>query len=78
MTIEELDKGVRRYFNQEPDRWLWPGGLFYFGKVMIDIAYVYGFIGQHEDYNDDETLLENITRIYGKEAADFVERGIHV
>lgn len=76
MNIGELGNGVRRYFHAKPDKWLWRDGLLAFGKVMIDIFYVEDFVSQHQEYNENESLQENITRIYGKEAADFVERGI--
>ena len=76
MNIGELGNGVRCYFHTKPDKWLWRDGLLVFGKVMIDIFYVEDFISLHKDYDENESLQENITRIYGKEAARFVEQGI--
>ena len=76
MNIGELGNGVRRYFHTKPDKWLWRDGLLVFGKVMIDIFYVEDFVSLHKDYDENESLQENITRIYGKEAARFVEQGI--
>lgn len=76
MSIGELGNGVRQYFYTKPDKWLWKEGLIIFGKVMIDVMYVEEFMRQHKDYDEDESIQENIIRIYGKDAADFVERGI--
>lgn len=77
MNIGELGNGVRRYFHDKPDRWLWREGLLAFGKVMIDIFHVEDFVSQHQEYNENESLQENITRIYGKDAARFIEKGIN-
>lgn len=76
MTIGELGNGVRRYFNANPDRWLWREGLLVFGQIMIDIFHVEEFISKHKDYNENESLQDNIIRIYGRDAAHFVELGL--
>lgn len=72
-SIGQFGNGIRQYFHTKPDKFLWKEGLLAFGKIMIDLMYLDDWLMQQPSYNPDASIRDNVAKMYGEDAARWVE-----
>lgn len=73
MTIGQFGNGIRQYFHADPQPFLWIYGLIIFHRIMIDTLYLDEWLSNKPNYNPDLSMRDNITNMYGENAAEWVE-----
>lgn len=73
MTIGQFGNGIRRYFHADPQPFLWIYGLIIFHQITIDVLYLEKWLSEKPNYNPNGSIRDNITAMYGNEAAAWVE-----
>lgn len=73
MTIGQFDNGIRQHFGADPNKFLWRDGLLMFGKIMIDLMYLDDWLMQQPSYDPDASIRDNVAKMYGEDAARWVE-----
>lgn len=73
ISIVQFGNGIRKYFHTQPDKFLWKEGLFLYGSAIVDLAYLEDWLSAQPNYNKDISIRDNIVRMYGKDANQFIE-----
>lgn len=73
ISIVQFGNGIRKYFHTHPDKFLWREGLFLYGSAIVDLIYLEDWLSAQPNYNKDISIRDNIVRMYGKDAAQFIE-----
>lgn len=73
ISIGQFGNGIRQYLHTKPDKFLWKQGLLIFGKIMIDLMYLEQWLEESPSYDPDQSIRDNVVRMYGEDAARFIE-----
>lgn len=73
MTIFQFGDRFRQYFHCDPHKFVWKTALLLFGKITIDLFELERWLESQKGYDKDKSIKDNITAMYGKDAAHWVE-----